>query len=192
LKTFGRTENVVFIDPKTEHAEELAHNHDSPSKFHMFFHKYNFSEFFKRPILHQWLQDGKVFREAKERVSSRFELFFDLLFVGIVHQIAESAAEHADGLGLAKFIPTFSAAFSVWGDVRDLENQFANEDVISRVYLLWIMALLVGYSNNASSVILVPISQSMDKESSTALHWALGFLVLAKMSRGKFSYFLWR
>jgi low temperature requirement protein LtrA len=44
------------------------------------------------------------FREKKERVPSRFELFFDLVFVAIAHQLSEVAAEHAGGPGLAQFI----------------------------------------------------------------------------------------
>jgi low temperature requirement protein LtrA len=37
-------------------------------------------------------------------VPSRFELFFDLVFVAISHQLSDAAAEHAGGAGLAQFI----------------------------------------------------------------------------------------
>jgi hypothetical protein len=185
LAKYGRTDNVVFVDPKKEHAGELPHYHyKPPSKLHMFFHNYNFTEFANRPILHQWFQNRKIYREARERVSSRFELFFDLLFVGIVHQLAESAAEQPNGLGLTRFILTFALAFSVWGDVRDLGNQFGNDDVTQRVYFIWIMVLLVGYSNNAFSVQLFTPSQQPTEESKVSLRWTFGFVVAAKFSKG--------
>ncbi|CAG8773764.1 6197_t:CDS:2, partial [Acaulospora colombiana] len=56
------------------------------------------------------LEDGRNnpicarYREKKERVPSRFELFFDLVFVAIAHSLSEVAAEHAGGPGLAQFI----------------------------------------------------------------------------------------
>jgi hypothetical protein len=152
----------------------------------MFFHNYNFTEFAKRPILHQWMQNGRLHREARERNSSRFELFFDLVFVGIVHQLAESTAERPTGLGLAKFTLTFCPAFSIWSDVRDLGNQFGNDDMTQRLYFLWIMILLVGFSNNASTIELRPISEGLSHESDIALRWAIGFIVVAKLSKGKF------
>lgn len=43
---------------------------------------------FKRPVIRQWLYQGKLYREEDQRVCSRFELFFDLLFVGLIHQLA--------------------------------------------------------------------------------------------------------
>lgn len=155
--------------------------------------KYNIDQFLQRPVLHQWLSHGKIYREASERQSSRFELFFDLLFVGIVHQIAESAAEQPTGIGFAKYVLTFTPAFSIWADVRDIANQFANEDVTQRAYILWIMVLLVGYSNNASAIEWgLPVdggeatTGSIDSQSTAAMRWTLGFFVVAKISKGSF------
>jgi hypothetical protein len=133
-------------------------------------------------------------REASERQSTRFELFFDLLFVGIVHQIAEAAAEEPTGIGLAKYILTFCPAYSVWADVRDTANQFGSDhDVTQRAYILWIMILLVGYSNNASTIEWgqsndggQASAKSIDAQSTTAMQWTLGFYAAAKLSKGKF------
>lgn len=129
-------------------------------------------------------------QEASERQSSRFELFFDLLFVGIVHQIAEAAAEQPTGIGFAKYVLTFAPAFSIWGDVRDTANQFANDDSTQRAYILWIMILLVGYSNNASAVEWDKgensTAGSVSESSTAAIRWTLGFFVAAKLSKGSF------
>lgn len=147
--------------------------------------RYNLDRLLQKPILHQWLLDGKIYREATERQSSRFELFFDLLFVGIVHQIADSAADEPTGIGFAKYVLTFCPAFSIWGDLRDLANQFANDDVTQRAYILWTMILLVGYSNNATSIEWGDDGDGVSAASMAAMRWALGFFVVAKASKGQ-------
>jgi hypothetical protein len=187
LNQYGRTPNVVFIDPKKEQQIACSAELKDPGArgaISRFLKRYNINDFIRRPILHQWIQNGKVYREAKERASSRFELFFDLLFVGIIHQIAESTAERPNGIGFAKYILTFCPAFSVWSDVRDMVNQFANDDVTQRCYILWIMVLLVGYSNNAAAVQLVSIHEDLTNASASALRWAIGFFIAAKFSKG--------
>lgn len=130
------------------------------------------------------------FREAREHQASKFELFFDLLFVGIVHQISDAAAEQPTGPGLAQYILTFCPAYSIWSDVRDIINQFGVDDVTQRSYILWIMVLLVGYSNNASGIeiaasegVTEALAEATSQES--AIQWALGFSAVAKLSRGE-------
>lgn len=180
----------MFIDPEKEQREHIQRRQSDPhqfGRFHRFLHQYNFHEFTQRPILRQWHFNGKIYREAKERVSSRFELFFDLLFVGIIHQLAESTAENPTGMGLAKYILTFCPAYSIWSDVRDIINQFANDDVTQRNYILWTMILLVGYANNASSFELVRIGETPSAEDLAALRWTIGFFVIAKLSKGESS-----
>lgn len=125
-------------------------------------------------------------RQATERHSSRFELFFDLLFIGIVHQIADAAAELPNGNGLARYILTFSPAYSIWSDVREIINEFATDDLPQRLYILWIMALLVGYSTNAA---LIEVGREVVEgevipNTFTAINWTAGFFLAAKMSKG--------
>ncbi len=130
-------------------------------------------------------------REAVDRQSSKFELFFDLLFVGMIHQISDAAAESPTGLGFARYVLTFCPAYSIWNDVRDTMNQFGSDDLFQRLHILWIMILLVGYSNNASSIELIAPSLdgagSLDEETQrrdVAIRWSLGFFVVAKLSKG--------
>jgi hypothetical protein len=187
---------VIFIDPEERKQGLICAYSEGTGLFARmcrFMVRYNIDQFLQRPVLRQWLSHGKIYREASERQSSRFELFFDLLFVGIVHQIAEAAAEEPTGIGFAKYVLTFCPAFSIWADVRDTANQFANDDVSQRVFILWIMVLLVGYSNNASTVRWGVSDDgregptgSIDAESAAAMRWTLGFLVVAKLSKGSF------
>jgi hypothetical protein len=201
---------VIFVEPEERHQGLICVLSEGTGPFASicrFMVRYNIDLFLQRPVLRQWLSHGKVYREASERQSSRFELFFDLLFVGIVHKIAEAAAEEPTGIGFAKYVLTFCPAFSIWGkctpelhvivsnfffkiiaDVRDIANQFANDDVTQRAYILWIMVLLVGYSNNGSTI-QWGVSEnggetSIDAQSTIAMHWTLGFFVAAKFSKG--------
>ncbi|PWN46711.1 hypothetical protein IE53DRAFT_322468, partial [Violaceomyces palustris] len=119
------------------------HGADIPIKIH---------HLWKRPLIRQWLYDGKLYREKDEREPSRFELFFDLMFVGIVHQLADGAAESGTGLNVLKFALLFWPSWSVWTDVRTYLNTSGTDDVKERLFLLGWMIILCGYSANASGV----------------------------------------
>lgn len=91
---------------------------------------------FKRPVVRQWLYNGNYYREKDERQSSRFELFSDLLFVGVVHQLADGLAEEgaATALNVAKFVLVFYPAFSIWSDMRRQLNMSGTDDCFQRIY----------------------------------------------------------
>ncbi|KLO15564.1 hypothetical protein SCHPADRAFT_888472 [Schizopora paradoxa] len=199
LHQFGQSKNIVFVESHVlkEAPACIQEAYNTPGlkgRFLRFYSSYNFDQFIPRPVLHQWIQNGKLYREAKERQASHFELFFDLLFVGIVHQISDAAAESPTGAGLAKYVLTICPAYSIWSDVRDIVNRFGTDDVSQRAYILWIMILLVGYSNNASSIeigslevseaaeaVLATVDETVTRNSAT--HWALGFAAVAKFSK---------
>ncbi|KAJ6612797.1 hypothetical protein B0H10DRAFT_1806889, partial [Mycena sp. CBHHK59/15] len=189
LDSYGHMDGIIFVQPEDRDQGflcKMAKGEGASASVCRFMVRYNIDQLLQRPVLHQWLQNGKLYREASEQQSSRFELFFDLLFVGMVHQVSEAAAEEPTGIGFAKYVLTFAPAFSIWSDVRDVANQFANDDVTQRAYILWIMMLLVGYSNNASSIAFGKSEgdlESMNDESLTALRWTLGFFVVAKLSK---------
>ncbi|PWN22174.1 hypothetical protein BCV69DRAFT_267382 [Microstroma glucosiphilum] len=113
---------------------------------------------FKRPVVRQWLYNGNYYREKDERQSSRFELFSDLLFVGVVHQLADGLAEEgaATALNVAKFVLVFYPAFSIWSDMRRQLNMSGTDDCFQRLYVLVIMLILVGYTSNAAGILIFP------------------------------------
>jgi hypothetical protein len=51
------------------------------------------------------------YKEKKRTVPSRFELFFDVVFVAIAHQLSNVAAEQASGAGVAQFILVCGSSF---------------------------------------------------------------------------------
>ncbi|KAJ7628558.1 hypothetical protein FB45DRAFT_794405 [Roridomyces roridus] len=190
LAAYGRSDDIIFVPPGQHdgYIQKHSKGHGFEAKVFRFMVRYNVDQYLQRPRLHQWLNRGHLYREAGEQQPSRFELFFDLLFVGMVHQISEAAAELPTGLGFARYVLTFAPAFSIWVDVRDMANQFSNDDVTQRAYILWIMMLLVGYANNASAIRFGEdgadgLEEIITKESFTSMRWTLGFLALAKLSR---------
>ncbi len=48
-------------------------------------------------------------------------------------------------------LPT-NAPRHAWSDLKELMNSYYNDDLLQRMLILWIMALLVIYGNNATLV----------------------------------------
>ncbi|CUA75353.1 hypothetical protein RSOLAG22IIIB_05858 [Rhizoctonia solani] len=142
-------------------------------------HNYSFRSLIRPPIVRQWIHLGKIHREHTERVPSRLELFFDLVFVAIAHQLSEAVAENASAAGLAKFVLVFYPTWSLWSEFRNFVNASGTDDIIQRLAVLWLMALLVVYTANASAI---QLGTPQSTEASTgAIHVALGD-VLAEVS----------
>ncbi|KAG5982078.1 hypothetical protein E4U55_002313 [Claviceps digitariae] len=106
----------------------------------------------KRPKALQWFYNGRLYKESdEERQAGRFELFLDLLYVAIVANFSDDLAEHPNGSHLAKYILIFAPAWHIWADLRELMNSYYTDDLSQRLVILWVMALLVLYANNARS-----------------------------------------
>ncbi|KIY03929.1 uncharacterized protein Z520_00621 [Fonsecaea multimorphosa CBS 102226] len=107
----------------------------------------------KRPKALQWFHNGTLERESdEERQAGRFELFLDLLYVALVANFAEDLAEHPSGAGLVKYLLIFAPAWHIWSDLREIMNSYYNDDLVQRGVILWVMALMVLYGNNARLV----------------------------------------
>lgn len=72
--------------------------------------------------------------------------------VAIVASFSEELSDHPDGLHLVKYLLVFAPAWHVWADLRELMNSFYTDDLSQRLVILWIMALLLLYANNANDV----------------------------------------
>lgn len=105
-----------------------------------------------RPHALNYFFKGVLHRSKGERGSGQFELFIDLLYVGIVANLAATATEEHSGLSLLRYVLTFLPAWQVWSDLRDFMNYYYNNDLTQKILVLWILSLLVVYANNASKV----------------------------------------
>lgn len=74
-------------------------------------------KFFRRPQVRQYFHKGLLWRSSKHGEVPAFELFIDLVYVGVIDVIGERAAENPSGLALLHFIITFSISWKVWSDM---------------------------------------------------------------------------
>lgn len=94
--------------------------------------------------------------------------------VALVANFSDELAEHPDGKHLAKYILIFAPAWHIWSDLREIMNSYYTDDLLQRVVILWIMALLVLYANNAG----------LADEDISAMRTAAGAYVCARFSTG--------
>ncbi|WEJ96620.1 hypothetical protein PSN45_004161 [Yamadazyma tenuis] len=111
------------------------------------------SFWFTRPHALNYFQDGVLYRTKGERSSTKTELFLDLMYVGIIANLAGDATEHAGWGALLKYILLFVAVWTVWCDIKDFTNYYYNEDLSQKVYILWILALLTVFCNNQTQIL---------------------------------------
>lgn len=72
----------------------------------------------KRPVVRQYFHKGLLWRSSELQEVASYELFVDLLYVGIIAIIGDSAAEDPTGSGLLKFIIVFSIGWKIWSDIQ--------------------------------------------------------------------------
>ena len=78
----------------------------------------------KKPTIRQYWHKGLLWRASEVEEVASFELFVDLLYVGIIAIIGDTAAENATGFSLLKFTITMSLAFKMWSDLTLLVSWF--------------------------------------------------------------------
>lgn len=81
-----------------------------------------------------------------------FRFLISSLDVALVANFAENLAEHPTGPELVKYLLIFAPAWHIWSDLREIMNSYYTDDLVQRLVILWIMALLVVYGNNATLV----------------------------------------
>lgn len=131
----------------------------------------------KRPKALQWFNGDRIEKESdEERQAGRFELFLDLLYVALVANFSDELAEHPDGRHLAKYILIFAPAWHIWADLREIMNSYYTDDLLQRLIILWIMALMVLYANNANLI----------DEDISALRTTVTAYIIARMTAASF------
>ncbi|KAI0464171.1 hypothetical protein LJB42_001774 [Komagataella kurtzmanii] len=146
-------------EEQTIEDEDLSILTDSEAEVGEFVRKYgdiNFkyirkpkgSVWFIRPHALNFFKDGVLYRTKEERTSGKTELFLDLMYVGIIANLAGSACEEATMGALLKYALLFIPAWVVWSDIKDFTNYYYNEDLSQKLYILWILVLLTLFANS--------------------------------------------
>ncbi|KAJ3178332.1 hypothetical protein HDU87_003644 [Geranomyces variabilis] len=105
--------------------------------------------FWKKPRIRQYIiRHTTLIREAEERTTTWLELFFDLLFAGIVAVLGNAYISAQLSFSLEQFAILFLMSIKPWVDYVMHQNIFASEDVAQRGFTVWIMALVVGLGVN--------------------------------------------
>ena len=87
---------------------------------------------------------------------------------GQIANFADRLTEHPNGTNLVIFILIFTPAWHAWADAKENANNYYNDDLLQRCMILWIMALLVLYGNNANLV-----GESLDAQRATVAAYQL-------------------
>lgn len=106
-----------------------------------------------RVTLRDWLRPPRPHGEAVEdRVVSSLELFYDLVFVVFVAQVAQALAARPDVVGLGTFIVLFSLVWYTWLNGTLYHDLHGGDDGRSRVYMfvqMSLIALISVYAGHA-------------------------------------------
>ena len=103
---------------------------------------------FVKPICRQYFHKGLLWRAHEPEETTSYELFLDLLYVGIIAISGDSAAEEATGEALLRFAITFILSWRIWTDVTVFMNWFDCDDVTRRITILFVLTCLLGYTTN--------------------------------------------
>lgn len=103
---------------------------------------------FKMPTLRQYFHKDILWRASESEEVQSFELFVDLLYVGIIAINGDAASKDPTGLSLLRFIITFTLSWKIWNDMALIISWFETDDIFQRVSILFLLACLFGYTTN--------------------------------------------
>ncbi|KAI9803543.1 MAG: hypothetical protein M1825_001886 [Sarcosagium campestre] len=104
--------------------------------------------FYKKPVVRQYFHKGLLWRASEGEEVASYELFVDLLYVGIIAINGDTASEHPTGLSLLRFTITFIMSWKIWSDLQLMISWFESDDVFQRLSVLFVMACLFGLTTN--------------------------------------------
>jgi hypothetical protein len=82
-----------------------------------------------QPTVRQYFHKGLLWRASETTEVASFELFVDLLYVGILAINGVHAAEDATGEELLRFSVTFIMSWKIWGDLTLIISWFETDDI---------------------------------------------------------------
>ena len=98
--------------------------------------------------MRQYFHKGLLWRSSKHGEVASFELFLDLVYVGVIDIIGERAVEHPDGLSFLHFVIVFSIGWKIWSDMTNVINWFDIDDIFQRISVAFYLICLFGYTTN--------------------------------------------
>ncbi|RVX72944.1 hypothetical protein B0A52_03297 [Exophiala mesophila] len=147
--SFDRYGYSAHLRTKDEDSEvsSLHSDHPSASEKHAD-RSLEALKFIRRPVVRQYFHKGLLWRSSKAGEVASFELFVDLVYVGVIDIIGETAVEHPGGLALLQFIIVFSIAWKIWSDLTMVINHFEIDDIAHRLVVVFYLVCLFGFTTN--------------------------------------------
>lgn len=104
--------------------------------------------FWRKPTIRQYFHKGLLWRSARSGEVGTFELFTDLIYVGVIDYVGEAAVTKASSVTFLHFVILFSLAYKIWSDLTVTINWFEVEDCFGRFFVLFILCCLYGFNSN--------------------------------------------
>lgn len=104
--------------------------------------------FWRTPEIRQYFHKGLLWRSARSGEVGSFELFTDLIYVGVIDYVGEVAVVNASSESFLHFIILFSLAYKIWSDLTVTINWFEVDDVVGRFVVLFVLCCLYGFNCN--------------------------------------------
>ncbi|KAE8452640.1 hypothetical protein EG329_013899 [Mollisiaceae sp. DMI_Dod_QoI] len=105
-------------------------------------------KFWKLPVVRQYFHKGLLWRSKESGEVASFELFVDLLYVGVIAAIGDTASESATGASLLHYLITYTMSARMWADLTNMTNWFETGDVIQRLFILLLLLCILGFTTN--------------------------------------------
>ncbi|KAE8449698.1 hypothetical protein EG329_007473 [Mollisiaceae sp. DMI_Dod_QoI] len=103
---------------------------------------------YKKPAVRQYFHKGLLWRASGSAEVASFELFVDLLYVGILAINGDHASDDPTGEELLRFSITFIMSWKIWSDLALIISWFETDDILQRLSVMFIMACLLGLTTN--------------------------------------------
>jgi low temperature requirement protein LtrA len=96
----------------------------------------------------RYFHKGYLWRSPETTEVSSYELFIDLLYVGIIGFTGDAAADDANGGSLLRFAVTFTLGWKVWSENGKAIAWIASDDIMRRLSVLFYLTILLGLTTN--------------------------------------------
>lgn len=88
----------------------------------------------RRTFRHWWQVPRRASDRAEDRTVSFLELFYDLVYVVLIAQIAHALAAHVDLAGFGQFVFLFIIVWWAWLNGTLYHDLHGNNDIRTRVF----------------------------------------------------------
>ncbi|KAG9234335.1 bacterial low temperature requirement A protein-domain-containing protein [Amylocarpus encephaloides] len=99
---------------------------------------------YNKPTVRQYFHKGLLWRASETTEVASFELFLDLLYVGILAINGDHVSEEPNAYELQRFAVSFIMSWKIWSDTALVISWFYTDDIIQRISVLFTMACLLG------------------------------------------------